>query len=143
MMEAGYEGCVFKALSSPYEVQCAPHPARMAIRVVPGRRGAFFRNTQLFMDKHSLRLRPFRNLTPQQPGSRDRCWVKLKPDYVQGMGDTLDLLILAGYFGNGRRRGGKISSFLVGVKAPAGATVAMGGPVPSGLPLFYPLVKVK
>jgi DNA ligase-4 len=58
------------------------------------------------------------------------------------MGDTLDILILAGYFANGRRRGGQLSTFLVGVKAPPGAALTVGGSAAGGMPLFYPLVKV-
>ena len=46
-------------------------------------------------------------------------WVKLKPDYIDEMGKTLDLLILAGYYGHGTR-GGKLSNFLVGVADRAG-----------------------
>ena len=52
------------------------------------------------------------------PGARDNDWMKLKPDYVHDMGDELDLLIIAGYYGEGQRRGGAISHFLLGVQAP-------------------------
>jgi len=81
--------------------------------------------------------------TTYEVGSRDRSWLKLKPDYVAGMGDTLDLLILAGYYGEGRRSGGQINSFLVGVRAPPEAAARMEGAVAGGKPLFYPLVKVR
>ena len=37
--------------------------------------------------------------SPYVPGSRDNDWQKLKPDYVDEMGETLDLLIVAGYYG--------------------------------------------
>lgn len=57
------------------------------------------------------------------------------------MGDTLGLLILGGYYANGRRRGGQISAFLIGVKAPPGAALALGRTAAGGLPLFYPLAK--
>lgn len=54
-------------------------------------------------------------------GSRnENMWVKLKPDYVQGLGDNLDLIVLGGYFGKGRRRAGRISHFLLGVKGQDG-----------------------
>eukprot|EP00727_Mastigamoeba_balamuthi_P008071 m51a1_g3885 putative dna ligase 4 (896) ;mRNA; r:52842-56103 len=56
--------------------------------------------------------------SPYVPGERRDRWVKIKPEYVDGVGDDLDLLIVGGYFGKGDRRGGTISHFLVGV-APA------------------------
>ena len=41
--------------------------------------------------------------------------MKLKPEYVDALGDDLDLIILGGEYGSGRRRGGMISHFLLGV----------------------------
>ena len=38
---------------------------------------------------------------PYVPAARDHDWIKLKPDYVNGMGDNLDLLIIGGYYGEG------------------------------------------
>jgi DNA ligase-4 len=48
------------------------------------------------------------------PGERKLKWLKLKPDHIAGMADTLDLIILGGYFGVkfGQRH---ISHFLLGV----------------------------
>eukprot|EP01084_Bolivina_argentea_P300133 517431_1 len=43
-------------------------------------------------------------------------WIKLKPDYVDDMISSLDLLILGGYFGEGKRRVGDISHFLLGCR---------------------------
>ena len=43
-------------------------------------------------------------------------WIKLKPDYVDDMISSLDLLIMGGYFGEGKRRVGDISHFLLGCK---------------------------
>ena len=48
-------------------------------------------------------------------------WVKVKPDYVDAAGDHLDLLVLGGYYGDGRRRA-NISHFLLGVAERAGMT---------------------
>ena len=47
-------------------------------------------------------------------------WIKLKPEYFDKMRDNLDLVVLAGYYGDGRScstkgRAGKISTFLLGV----------------------------
>ncbi|KAH3765317.1 DNA ligase IV [Pelomyxa schiedti] len=51
------------------------------------------------------------------PGERKQKWLKLKPEYVDGIGDDLDVLILGGYYGTGNRRGGTISHFMIGVLA--------------------------
>lgn len=41
-------------------------------------------------------------------------WIKLKSDHVEGMHETLDLIIMGGYFADSNRRAG-ISHFLLGV----------------------------
>ncbi|KAF0728901.1 hypothetical protein Ae201684_013470 [Aphanomyces euteiches] len=41
-------------------------------------------------------------------------WIKLKPDY-EGMTQHLDVIVLGGYYGEGKRRGGAVSHFLLGV----------------------------
>jgi DNA ligase-4 len=41
-------------------------------------------------------------------------WIKLKPDYA-GMTTNLDVIILGGFYGTGRKRSGNVSVFLVGV----------------------------
>ena len=41
-------------------------------------------------------------------------WIKVKPDYESTLVDTLDLVILGGWYGSGSRAG-NISNFLVGV----------------------------
>ncbi|TMW55054.1 hypothetical protein Poli38472_013816 [Pythium oligandrum] len=43
-------------------------------------------------------------------------WIKLKPDYA-GMTTNLDVLIIGGFYGTGRRRSGNVSVFLLGVLA--------------------------
>jgi len=44
-------------------------------------------------------------------------WLKIKPDYIDSLMDQLDVLIIGGYFGVGRR-GGMISHFLCAVAVP-------------------------
>jgi DNA ligase-4 len=53
-----------------------------------------------------------------EPGSRDG-WYKIKPDYMDGMGDNLDLAIIGGFYGEGTgARSGTLSHFLLGIPAP-------------------------
>jgi DNA ligase 4 len=48
------------------------------------------------------------------PNKRNAGWFKVKPDYMLGLNDDLDLLIIGGYYGSGRRKG-LLSHFLLGV----------------------------
>lgn len=50
------------------------------------------------------------------PNERKEKWIKLKPEYIDGIGDDLDLIIMGGYYGTGYRKGGTISQFLLGLK---------------------------
>ena len=53
---------------------------------------------------------------PYKPGARAGAgWVKVKPEYENELVDTLDLVILGGYWGKGRG-GGRVSHFLLGLK---------------------------
>ncbi|KAH8925427.1 ATP-dependent DNA ligase [Atractiella rhizophila] len=45
---------------------------------------------------------------------RNEDWVKLKPDYMEGFGETLDGMVVGAYHGEGRR-GGMYGSFLVAI----------------------------
>ncbi|CAJ1975847.1 unnamed protein product [Sphenostylis stenocarpa] len=48
-----------------------------------------------------------------EPSDRSGKWLKLKPEYIQA-GSDLDVLIIGGYYGSGRR-GGQVAQFLVGL----------------------------
>ncbi|KAI8362261.1 ATP dependent DNA ligase domain-containing protein [Mortierella sp. GBAus27b] len=51
------------------------------------------------------------------PNGRGQDWIKLKPEYVDGVFDSLDVLIVGGYYGSGNRGGnGSISSYLCAVR---------------------------
>ncbi|KAK0674310.1 hypothetical protein QBC41DRAFT_352064 [Cercophora samala] len=50
-----------------------------------------------------------------QLNSRNNDWIKVKPEYMSEYGESLDCVVIGGYFGSGRR-GGILSSFLCGVR---------------------------
>ncbi|KAF9324147.1 DNA ligase (ATP) [Linnemannia elongata] len=51
------------------------------------------------------------------PNGRGEHWVKIKPEYVDGVFDSLDVLVVGGYYGSGTRGGhGVISSYLCAVR---------------------------
>ncbi|MCL7033412.1 hypothetical protein MKW94_001154 [Papaver nudicaule] len=52
-----------------------------------------------------------------EPSDRSGKWLKLKPDYIH-TGSDLDVLIIGGYYGSGRR-GGEVAQFLVGLAEPS------------------------
>jgi len=42
---------------------------------------------------------------PYKAGSRGWNWIKWKPEYVKGLRDTFDLVVVGAYYGKGRRAG--------------------------------------
>ncbi|CAK7272700.1 DNA ligase (ATP) [Sporothrix epigloea] len=47
--------------------------------------------------------------------SRNDDWIKVKPEYMTEFGESLDCIVIGGYFGSGHR-GGTLSSFLCGLR---------------------------
>jgi DNA ligase 4 len=47
--------------------------------------------------------------------SRNDDWMKVKPEYMTEFGESLDCVIIGGYYGSGHR-GGRLSSFLCGLR---------------------------
>lgn len=60
-------------------------------------------------------------LVVKDPKSRYRLndrndnWLKVKPEYMEEFGESLDCLVIGGYYGSGKRGGG-LSSFLCGLR---------------------------
>ncbi|KAK4044676.1 ATP dependent DNA ligase domain-containing protein [Parachaetomium inaequale] len=50
-----------------------------------------------------------------QLNSRNNDWIKVKPEYMSEYGESLDLVVIGGFWGSGRR-GGTLSSFLCGLR---------------------------
>lgn len=47
--------------------------------------------------------------------SRNDDWMKVKPEYMTEFGESLDCVVIGGYYGSGHR-GGRLSSFLCGLR---------------------------
>lgn len=56
---------------------------------------------------------------------RNDDWIKVKPEYMTEFGEALDCVVIGGYYGSGKR-GGKLSSFLCGLRVDA-------DPLPEGI----------
>lgn len=63
--------------------------------------------------------------SPYRLNSRNDDWLKVKPEYMSEFGESLDCVIIGGYYGSGRR-GGTLSSFLCGLRVGANAVAALG-----------------
>ncbi|KAJ4304252.1 DNA ligase (ATP) [Collariella sp. IMI 366227] len=50
-----------------------------------------------------------------QLNSRNNDWIKVKPEYMSEFGESLDCVVVAGYYGSGHR-GGTLSSFMCGLR---------------------------
>ncbi|BGP12433.1 DNA ligase (ATP) [Rhodosporidiobolus nylandii] len=48
-------------------------------------------------------------------GQRQQAWIKIKPDYMDSLGENIEAVVIGGYWGEGRR-GGILASYLVGLR---------------------------
>ncbi|RAL13975.1 DNA ligase (ATP) DNL4 [Aspergillus homomorphus CBS 101889] len=53
--------------------------------------------------------------SPYRLNERHDDWMKVKPEYMTEFGESLDLIVIGGYYGSGHR-GGALSSFLCGLR---------------------------
>lgn len=56
---------------------------------------------------------------------RNDDWVKVKPEYMTEFGEALDCIVVGGYYGSGNR-GGRLSSFLCGLKVDQNQILSQG-----------------
>ncbi|KAG8517013.1 DNA ligase 4 [Galemys pyrenaicus] len=71
------------------------------------------------IDKREEGIMVKQPLSIYKPDKRGEGWLKIKPEYVNGLMDELDVLIVGGYWGKGSR-GGMMSHFLCAVAEPPG-----------------------
>ena len=53
--------------------------------------------------------------SPYRLNERNDDWMKVKPEYMTGYGESFDCVVIGGYYGSGHR-GGNLSSFLCGLR---------------------------
>ncbi|PHH62435.1 hypothetical protein CDD81_7154 [Ophiocordyceps australis] len=59
--------------------------------------------------------------------SRNDDWLKVKPEYMTEFGESLDCVVIGGYYGTGRR-GGTLAAFLCGLRASPNNIAAGASP---------------
>lgn len=57
--------------------------------------------------------------SPYRVSERNNDWIKHKPEYLEEFGENLEVCIIGGYFGNGKRSQ-KLASFLCGLRVEEG-----------------------
>lgn len=70
-----------------------------------------------------------------QLGGRTSAWIKVKPDYFDALGESIECIVIGGYWGKGPRTSGRFASFL-------GAVVDDRVPAVDGQPVCVTLAKV-
>eukprot|EP00127_Corallochytrium_limacisporum_P001219 Clim_evm6s46 gene=Clim_evmTU6s46 len=86
--------------------------------------------------QEGIMLKPLE--APYLPGQR-KLWVKIKPDYVNEISETLECLVVGGYYGQGRRRN-RIAYFLLAVRVDGHADAS--STQEEAMPVFKTLTRV-
>lgn len=67
--------------------------------------------------------------SPYRLNERHDDWMKVKPEYMTEFGESLDLIVIGGYYGSGHR-GGFIASFLCGLRVDDAHNASQGAASP-------------
>ncbi|KIW38982.1 uncharacterized protein PV06_08800 [Exophiala oligosperma] len=92
----------------PYKVATGPEEVETALRevIAEGAEGLVLKNP-----RGAYKL-----------DDRNGDWQKIKPEYMKDHGESLDCLIIGGFYGSGRR-GGQLSSFMCGLRVSGSVNV--------------------
>ena len=74
--------------------------------------------------------------SPYRLNQRNDDWMKVKPEYMTEFGESLDCVVIGGYYGSGNR-GGQLASFLCGLRVDSpGGGGGGGGAAPEAMKCY-------
>ncbi|KAJ3046908.1 DNA ligase (ATP), partial [Rhizophlyctis rosea] len=93
-------------------------PKRNCIEILPHEEGRTVEDITRLLDEHMMRceegLIVKKPSSMYNPSDRSGDWCKIKPDYIDALGDDVDVVLVGGFYGEGRR-GGRMSHFMCGI----------------------------
>jgi DNA ligase-4 len=93
--------------------------------------------TELFREANDKREEGIVVKNPRSPyipnARRKDIWVKVKPDFISNIASDLDVVILGGYYGEGKKTVGKIYSYIIGARSEDSSCYYPIGKVATGL----------